>query len=498
VSDRTALGEAPKSRFPTILKVLLAATSALLAATVALTVLLVGRAQHLRELEGRLLAEGELQQALVAMTSSDHAIVPHVDPDIGFVLNPAIERATFGAAEGSSYPINTMGLRGPEIETPGPDVTRVVLVGDSVVFGWRIADENRIGESMTRIIASGLGPGRVEVVSVALPSWNTRSEAAFLRRNFHLLNPDVVVWNLLRNDILDVAAAIPPGVLGMYASPHKRALEPFACQSDYQFELPLPSIIARWDENLRRISRFNRDYGVPGLLLSWMPATRAHIEHLLRRNQFDLPVIHLPGFYRYHERWPVSASDPHPSPWATHAIAVGVVAELIELELIPGFQLEPTDREIAERWRATGPTTTEAAAALLRERLAMVPNRIDADEPRTHVGVVYGVSNGWMSANGLLCVRGGPVTEQLTLELDVPDFLRPAPPLIASFTTRNLLGHEVSVEVEVPVGQSHHLVPLPLCGGPDFVWELEWSFDWAFSLNERRCASARLLRAEAL
>jgi hypothetical protein len=177
---------------------------------------------------------------------------------------------------------------------------------------------------------------------------------------------------------------------------------------------------------------------------------------------------------------------------------VGAVAELIELELIPSFQLEPTDREIAERWRATGPTTAEAAAALLRKRLAMVPDRIDADEPRTHGGVVYGVSNGWMAANGLLCVRGGPETEQLTLELDVPDFLRPAPPLNASFTTRNLLGYEVSVEVEVPVGQSRHLVPLPLGGGPDHVWELEWSFDWAFSLNERRCASARLLRAEVL
>jgi hypothetical protein len=244
----------------------------------------------------------------------------------------------------------------------------------------------------------------------------------------------------------------------MYASPHKRALEPFACQSDYQFELPLPSIIARWDENLRRISRFNRDYGVPGLLLSWMPATRAHIEHLLRRNQFDLPVIHLPGFYRYHERWPVSASDPHPSPWATHAIAVGVVTELIELKLIPSFQLEPTDREIAERWQATGPATAEAAAALLRERLAMVPNRIDADEPRTQGGVVYGVSNGWMAANGLLCVRGGPETEQLALELDVPDFLRPAPPLIANFTTRNLWGARCQSRSRFPMGQSRHLV----------------------------------------
>jgi hypothetical protein len=179
VSDRTALGEAPKSRFPTILKVLLAATSALLAATVALTVLLVGRAQHLRELEGWLLAVGELQQALVAMTSSDHAIVPHVDPDIGFVLNPAIERATFGAAEGSSYPVNTMGLRGPEIETAGPNVTRVVLVGDR----W-----SSVGESPTRTASVshdqdhrlGPGPGRREFV--ASPRGNQARRP--LRRNF--------------------------------------------------------------------------------------------------------------------------------------------------------------------------------------------------------------------------------------------------------------------------------------------------------------------------
>jgi len=477
-------------------RVLLATTSVLLATTVVLATLYFGRARTLRELEGRLLAEEVLQQKLASMTSSDLAIVPHFDPEIGFVLDRAKEQATWRAGAGNSYSINSIGLRGPEIGNKEAGVLRVLLLGDSVIFGWRIADEHRIGESMARVIDAGLGAGRVEVISAALPAWNLRSEAAFLRRYLHRLQPDVVLWNLLRNDIQDMPAAVPPGVLGRYVSPQAAGETPFTCLADYQYELPLPSIIARWQDNLRQISSFSRDYQVPGLLLSWMPATRAHIEYLLRSSQFELPVVHLPAYYRDHERWPIEPADPHPTPWATHSIAIGLVAELMRLELIPSFELVPSDQEIAARWRSEAAVVPSEAdtTELLQDRLAMVPGRIEPGKATGTAGIVFGVHDGWMAANGLLCLRGTSSATSLILELTVPPGEK-SPHRQAVFTVRNLEGEQRFLRVDVPDGHSRHVLQVPPSSGPDHVWELEWSFDWSFCRNHRDCVSARLLFA---
>jgi hypothetical protein len=476
-----------------LLRPLLVCSAVLLATTVALMVHSVARLRGVRELEGRLLAQEQLQQQLLASTPSDRVIVPHLDPKIAFVLDPAKKRSTWWAAKGSDYAINSLGLRGGEIGPRQEGVSRLLLVGDSAVFGWKIEDRHRIGDTVERIVNQRLSTPSVEVISVALPAWNVTSQVSFLERHIRRLQPDFIIWNLLRNDIQDVPAAVPPGVLGGYASPHKRGLARFTCRADYQYELPLPSIFARWLSNLEQIDVFTAEHGIPGLLLSWMPDTRAHIEEVLRHADFDLPVVHLPGFYRNHEQWPLGRRDPHPSPWATHAIAVGLIAKLIELGAIPPFELEADEEEIARRWRieAEHVPPAEESTALLREHLARVPTHIDPTDPMTTAGVVYGIDDGRMSANGLLCVRAKRPVTKLALEISVKAGCTEKPRSL-SLSLRSLSGHEVTHEAEVTAGESRHELVLPPCDGPDLVWELGWTFDFADCSGPRDCRSARL------
>src|SRR5215468_4839346 len=61
--------------------------------------------------------------------------------DLPYVLRPGIETTFFGAP----VRVNHLGLRGPEVESrPRPGVHRVLVLGDSVVFGAGVAEDEAL------------------------------------------------------------------------------------------------------------------------------------------------------------------------------------------------------------------------------------------------------------------------------------------------------------------------------------------------------------------
>lgn len=105
----------------------------------------------------------------------------------------------FGARPGHVGPtvsINTHGVRGPERPiTRPPGTRRVVVLGDSVVFGNEIGQ----GHMMTAQTEALLGPGW-EVWNLAFPGYNTHQEAASLAGLGSTLAPDVIVLVWVTND----------------------------------------------------------------------------------------------------------------------------------------------------------------------------------------------------------------------------------------------------------------------------------------------------------
>ncbi len=99
--------------------------------------------------------------------------------------------------------INTLGLRGPEIErTPPEGRTRILALGDSMTFGYYLEeDETWPVQLEARLRAASRD---VEVVNAGVGGWSIESETRFLEERALALEPDHVVLAFCTNDISEL------------------------------------------------------------------------------------------------------------------------------------------------------------------------------------------------------------------------------------------------------------------------------------------------------
>jgi hypothetical protein len=119
------------------------------------------------------------------------------NPEIAHEHTPG----TSGFFMGVPVAINSLGLRDREysLKKP-PGSVRVLMLGDSLTFGWGVKVEN----TPTKILEEMLnrdGSGRTyEIINSGVGNYNTRMEVAYFLDRGHLLKPDVVVLNYFIND----------------------------------------------------------------------------------------------------------------------------------------------------------------------------------------------------------------------------------------------------------------------------------------------------------
>jgi lysophospholipase L1-like esterase len=105
-----------------------------------------------------------------------------------------------GRFQGVEVVINSHGFRGPEVDFANPHArTRVLVLGDSVVFGWGTA-QDAIFTSRLQHMLEHRNP-RVEVIPAGVGSWNTRTEYEYLRSAGVRFAPDVIVLVVVSNDL---------------------------------------------------------------------------------------------------------------------------------------------------------------------------------------------------------------------------------------------------------------------------------------------------------
>jgi lysophospholipase L1-like esterase len=102
--------------------------------------------------------------------------------------------------DGITIAINSSGMRGPDYP-PKADRPRVLILGDSVVFGWGVAYESTFPALLARQLSD------VEVISAGVGSWNTRCEREWLATEGLSLAPDLVVLVVVTNDVEPKAEA---------------------------------------------------------------------------------------------------------------------------------------------------------------------------------------------------------------------------------------------------------------------------------------------------
>lgn len=120
------------------------------------------------------------------------------DDDVGFVNKRWFESYCFGTVKVET---NERGFRGsdatPEQKRPG--VTRVVVMGDSVMWGTGVNQDDSVPGVLEEKLAAD---GSYEVINAAVIGYSSYQELRFLEKYVLPLEPDVVVVNYCINDYL--------------------------------------------------------------------------------------------------------------------------------------------------------------------------------------------------------------------------------------------------------------------------------------------------------
>lgn len=132
-------------------------------------------------------------------------------PDGSLALRPGARATLYG----HEVVINAQGLRNAEIEQPKPPgVFRVLMIGDSVAFGWGVAEEHclpRVLESLWNAAGPPAAATRVEVINCGVPGAGMPNELLWLREVGLALDPDLVLVTLINNDLTDIVQALEAG-----------------------------------------------------------------------------------------------------------------------------------------------------------------------------------------------------------------------------------------------------------------------------------------------
>jgi hypothetical protein len=118
------------------------------------------------------------------------------DPILVYKHAPGLQRTY----QGVRVFINELGLRDRNLEKKQDGELRILLLGDSVTFGWGVPIEATFGRKLESALASMLGRP-VRTVNTGVGSYNTVQEYAVLRTYANVIEPDVVVLLYVKNDI---------------------------------------------------------------------------------------------------------------------------------------------------------------------------------------------------------------------------------------------------------------------------------------------------------
>jgi len=118
------------------------------------------------------------------------------DPLLVFRL-PAHEQGTY---QGVMVSTNALGFRDRELEPKQDGELRILLLGDSITFGYGVTAEETYGRKLESILSSRLGR-RVRTVNAGIGGFNTVQEYALLEHDVSAIDPDIVALMYLPNDI---------------------------------------------------------------------------------------------------------------------------------------------------------------------------------------------------------------------------------------------------------------------------------------------------------
>lgn len=117
------------------------------------------------------------------------------DPAIGHQHKPNSHARLMGA----DVTINALGMRDTELADDAPESARLLMLGDSITFGWGVPQSETVAARLEKMLSEQSGVS-VNVLNSGVGNYNTAMEVAWFERYGLALNPDAVVLNVFVND----------------------------------------------------------------------------------------------------------------------------------------------------------------------------------------------------------------------------------------------------------------------------------------------------------
>ncbi len=252
--------------------------------------------------------------------------------------------------------INSLGLRNREIAAEKPaDITRIMMLGDSIVFGWGVAQDKTMSVDLERDLAAG-GFGPVDVINTGVGNYNTAMEVAYFLDKGAVLKPDIVVLNYFINDAEPTptykpvpwyakrfyAYAVSGGAWDIFKRTLLGGPEWKAYYADL-YKKDQPGWIAAQD-NIRRLAAYCREHGIR-LVMTNIPELRELAPYPFAAVNADLAGLAKSEGIEYLDFLPAVAGAPPASLWVTvpdphpnakaHALMARALADYFLLNRVP-------------------------------------------------------------------------------------------------------------------------------------------------------------------
>lgn len=152
---------------------------------------------------------------LLAAARNPGPYASHPDALVGITCRPSAELDVGGALVHT----DALGMRvrprdAQEAADEAADAVEpldVVVLGDSVVFGWGVADDQTFAHALESWCAQVPGCPPIRARTVATPGWNHRNAVGFLLDHWDHYEPDLVLYMPVGNDLTDSYAVRETG-----------------------------------------------------------------------------------------------------------------------------------------------------------------------------------------------------------------------------------------------------------------------------------------------
>jgi hypothetical protein len=112
------------------------------------------------------------------------------DPSVGYLLTPeftgVIERSEYKAP----FSVNGEGLRGPPLRDRRDNTFRILVLGDSMGFGFGVLDGEVLSVLLEALLTERLPDTDFQVLNASVPGFGTADQLAFLKAEGRTLEED--------------------------------------------------------------------------------------------------------------------------------------------------------------------------------------------------------------------------------------------------------------------------------------------------------------------